>query len=86
VVKAKEGAWKTTAQALTGTEIAEAKADKAETAQLTGKEDEGKAVGEDAPPPSTATPIMESVEGGKRHRNHTINYKGLADMQKRSRD
>ena len=85
-MKAKKEHEKTTAQALTWTEIAEAKADQAEAAQLKEKDDEGKAVEEDAPPPFTAPPIMESTEGGKRHRNHTINHRELAGMQKRSRD
>jgi hypothetical protein len=48
VVEAKKEHGKATARELTGTEIAEAKVDKAEAACLKEKEDEGKAVEEDA--------------------------------------
>jgi hypothetical protein len=93
VLKRIRKVWKITARALTRAEIAEAEADKAEAVLLKEKqeqdqkvEDEGKAVVEDAPPPSTAPPIMGSIDGAKRRRNHTINYRELAGMQKRSRD
>jgi len=71
--------WKTTAWALTGAEVAEARADKAEFVLLKERqerdkkiEDKGKAAVEDAPPPSTAPPIMGSIDDAKRWRNHTI--------------
>jgi hypothetical protein len=41
-------------------------------------EDEGKVVLEDAPRPSIAPPIMGSIDGAKRRRNHTISYRELA--------
>jgi hypothetical protein len=70
VLKRIRKVWKITARALTRAEIAEAEADKAEAVLLKEKqeqdqkvEDEGKAVVEDAPPPSTAPPIMGSIDG-----------------------
>jgi hypothetical protein len=40
---------------------------------------------EDAPPPSTAPPIVGSIDGTKRQRNHTINYRELTGTQKWSK-